>query len=155
MDLEDSELSEKGLWTLRLWGDFLGGLDRARVSQPAEVAPVALLQQCENGSTVAFIGVVEHRLHLREHRLSTNGGLNEEGGRLAKEGVASPHKHIDALAESEQTHITSVWVELEEEAKWSHRVVPRSCALRATLRLSKLCQCLKRLVDLAPFTVGV
>jgi hypothetical protein len=25
-DLENSELSEKGLRTLRLWGDFLGGL---------------------------------------------------------------------------------------------------------------------------------
>ena len=25
-DLEDSELSEKGLRTLRMWGDFLGGL---------------------------------------------------------------------------------------------------------------------------------
>jgi len=149
VDLEDSELSEKGLWTLRLWGDFLGGLDRARVSQPAEVAPVALLQQCENGSTVPAVGVVEQPL------LVLNGGISKKGGWSAKEGVASPHKHIDALAESEQTHITSVWVELEKEAKWSHRVVPRSCALRATLRLSKLCQCLKRLVDLAPFTVGV
>ena len=33
--------------------------------------------------------------------------------------------------------------------------MPRSCAPGATLRLSKLCQCLKRLVDLAPFAVGV
>ena len=44
------------------------------------MAPVALLQQCEDCSTVPFVGVVEHRLHLREHRLSTNGGLREEGG---------------------------------------------------------------------------
>ena len=80
--------------------------------------------------------------------------VKKEAG-VAKEGVASPHKHIDALVEREPTHITSVWVELEEEAKWSHRVVPRSCAPGATLRLSKLCHCLKRLVDLAPFTVGV
>ena len=119
------------------------------------MAPVALLKQCENGSTVAFIGVVEHRLHLREHRLAPSGGLREEGCRPAKESVASLHKHIDTLVESEQTHITGVRIELKKEATWSHRVVPRSCALRATLRLSKLCQCLKRLVDLAPFTVGV
>ena len=155
MDLEDSELSEKGLWTLRLWGDFLGGLDRARVSQPAEVAPVALLQQCENGSTVPAVGVVEHRLHLREPLLvRMAASVKKEAGWLRKALHRLTSTSMRWL-ESEQTHITSVWVELEEEAKWSHRVVPRSCALRATLRLSKLCQCLKRLVDLAPFTVGV
>jgi len=130
-------------------------LHRARVSQPTDVAPIALLQQCENGSTVPAVGVVEHRLHLREPLLVPNGGISKKGGRRAKEGVASPHKHIDALVESEQTHITSVRIELEKEAKWSHRVVPRSCALRATLRLRKLCQALKRLVYLAPFAHGV
>ena len=57
------------------------------------MAPVALLQQCEDGSTVPFVGVVEHRLHLRESLLVPSGGLCEEGGRLGKEGVASPHKH--------------------------------------------------------------
>ena len=119
------------------------------------MAPVALLQQCENGSTVPAVGVVEQRLHLREHHLSTNGGLREEGNRLAKEGVASLHKHIDTLVQSEQTHITGVRIELEKEAKWSPCVVPRSCAPGATLRLSKLCQCLKRPVDLVPFAVGV
>ena len=62
-------------------GDFLGGLDRARVSQPAEVAPVALLQQCENGSTVPAVGVVEQRLHLREPLLVLNGGISKRRGR--------------------------------------------------------------------------
>jgi len=119
------------------------------------VAPVALLQQCENGSTVAFVGVVEHRLHVREHHLAPKGGLNEEGGRLAKEGVASPHKHIDTLLQSEQTHITSVRIELEKEAKWSPRVVPRSCARGATLFLSKLCHCLNCPIDLVPFAAGL
>ena len=48
----------------------------------------------------------------------------QKGDRRAKEGVASLHKHFDALIESEQTHITSVRIELQKEAKWSHRVVP-------------------------------